>query len=225
MATETSKPKRSYSQIRDSLKTGDLMSFSGESPLDWMIRMEEDQPYTHVGMVIRDGDKLYFWDAPGGGDLFPDPYRGNAKHTGCRVADLDAILAYYMGPSGGEVALYWRQLSPALTAEQEAMLHTFIDLADGPPFPGDNISILPKAWGLGAGLVGSSSLGRLFDATIVGNFFCAQLVAESYMRMGLLPIAPDPANSYSPANMDSSDPKDLPLRNCALTTTEQLAYP
>ena len=223
-ADSASKP--TYTQIRDSLKTGDLLSFQGESNLlDWMIQWREGEPYTHVGMVVRDGDDLYFWDAPGGGEQFPDPYRGGQKHAGCRVANLDDLLAYYMAPDGGEVALYWRQLSPALTAEQEAMCHTFIDLADGMAFPGDDVPKELEMLGLGAGLIFSSSLGRTFKATIAGNFFCAHLVAETYMRMGLLPIAPWPSNSYSPANMDSSDPTKLPLRNCSLTKTQELAYP
>lgn len=120
--------------------------------------------------------------------------------------------------------MYWRQLAPALTPAQQAMLRTFIDLADGLPFPGQDIE-LPDLMGLGVGLALSAGLGRRFHGTIVGNFFCAHLVAESYMRMGLLPIAPNPANSYSPAYFNSTDPEELPLRNCTLSPTQQVSYP
>jgi hypothetical protein len=47
----------------------------------------EGAPYTHVGIVIRDGTNLWSWDAPGGGDTLPDPISKNPNQTGARVAD------------------------------------------------------------------------------------------------------------------------------------------
>ena len=73
-------------------------------------------------MVIEDGAGLYFWDAPGGGDCFPDPYAGdsdnriygkypNGVHPGCRVSVLDDVLAYYS--TKVDVDGFWlRQLAP-----------------------------------------------------------------------------------------------------------------
>lgn len=213
-----------YSQLRSQLKTGDILTFSGKSPLDWMIRFVEGEPYTHVGMVIRDGSNLYFWDAPGGGTLFPDPYKGGQSHTGCRVADLDKIMAYYMSP-GVELSVYWRQLAPAITPAQQASLLTFVNLADGMPFPGGDIN-LPDGLGLGFGLASSAAMGNAFHLTVAGYFFCAHLVAQSYMQLGVLPIAPFPANSYSPADFNSTTSKQLPLQaGWSLTPTQQVSYP
>lgn len=229
--TTTAQETIPYQQLRNTLKTGDLLSFEGDgSPLDWAIKFAESgAPYTHVGMVIKDGENLYFWDAPGGGNRFPDPYKGGEAHGGCRVADLDKLLEYYMG-EGGETQLFVRQLKAECTPEQQICLRTFIAQANGTPFPGDELT-LPKPFNLGAGLFLSVALGNAqerlgMNLTICGSFFCAHLVAESYMRMGLLPIHPWPANSYSPANFNSTDPAKLgpPLQDL-LGSTRKVFYP
>ncbi len=208
-------PVKSYKEIRDSLKTGDLFAFQGKSASDWMIQMAEGAPYSHVGMVYRDGDKLYFWDAPGAGRNFPDPITGTT-HSGCRVAPLDklsaatgeeGILDYYMSV---EVDLFVRQLAAPLERKQLAALEIFFHRASGAPFPGRDVR-LPAQFGPAAGLTLSYLLGLGLNLTLAGTFFCAQLIAETYMRMGLLPIAPYPANAYNPANFMSSSPEQLPL--------------
>jgi hypothetical protein len=222
-------PVKDYSQIRDSLKTGDVFAFQGQDELDWMIQLAEGQPFNHVGMVYRDGDNLYFWDAPGGGQQFPDPLT-HTTHAGCRVAPLDhltagpgqkGVLDYYMSE---EVALYSRQLVTPLTDEQLGALDIFFHVADGTPFPGQDVK-LPDEFGLGVGLALSFFIGNAFKATIAGNFFCAHLIAETYMRMGMLPIAPFPANAYSPADFMSTDQEQLPLiAPNALTDVVQVTY-
>ena len=87
-----------------------------------------------------------FGDAPGGGKQFPDPIT-NTTHAGCRVAPLDylsaapghqGVLDYYMSE---EVALYSRQLSTPLTSDQLAALGLFFGLADGLPFPGQDVNL------------------------------------------------------------------------------------
>jgi len=72
-----------YSQIRSQLQTGDLFTFEGHVPLDFMINLMEDGKYSHVGMVLRDqSNNLWFWDAPGVGEIFPDPYYPDGKAHG-----------------------------------------------------------------------------------------------------------------------------------------------
>lgn len=213
-----------YSQLRPTLKTGDLISFSGTAALDWMIRFAEGEPYTHVGMVIEDNGTLFFWDAPGGGKEFTDPYylapngQSGKPHAGARVAALDDLIPYYMTV---EVALYARQLTAPVTADQKAALMRFVSVADGTPFPGDWLKA-PDGLNLLAGLGLSSYLGIHWKATIAGNFYCAHLVAESFMRMGMMAIAPNPSNSYSPADFNAAG---LPLIGCALSPTVQVSYP
>ena len=95
-------PAEKYTAIRSQLNTGDLLAFEGLDSLDFMIKLLEEGSYSHVGMVLKDQDgELWFWDAPGGGCTFPDPYweekaPGKGPNTGCRIAKLDDLLAYYM---------------------------------------------------------------------------------------------------------------------------------
>ncbi len=214
-------PAVPWSQIAPTLKTGDIISFEGVDQLDWAIQFVEQQPYTHVGMVLRPTpDQFWFWDAPGGGDTFPDPVSGNPAQTGARVAAVNTVIPYYMTPAdkqgGGEVAMWVRQLKVPLTAAQAQSLLTFVTLADGTPFPQTTFPVSPR-WNLGFGFAESWMLGREFNATIAGSLFCAQLVAQSYMAAGLLPLYPKPANAYDPAMLMSQDPAVLPLIGNALT--------
>ena len=104
-------PSIAWADLVGNLNTGDILSFAGDNGLDYAIQMVEGQPYTHVGIVIKNGSDLWFWDAPGGGNLFPDPVSGNPAQTGARVADLNTIVSYYMSKAGGEVEMWVRQLN------------------------------------------------------------------------------------------------------------------
>jgi hypothetical protein len=202
-------------------KTGDIVTFEGTSPLDWAIQFAEGQPFNHVGMILELNDDLYFWDAPGGGDEFPDPFMNNQPHAGCRVANLDDLIAYYMEL---EVGMFYRQLTPALTTDQQGALSVFIPAVDGLPFPGQDWQ-LPDELNLGFGLAASFAVGNILKVTVAGSYFCAHLIADTYMHLGLLPVSPFPPNSYSPADFDDSTGAQLPLQNCTLGTVYQITYP
>lgn len=88
-------------------------------------------------MVLRDpiDAGLYFWDAPGGGTQFPDPYMGNKAHAGTRVADLTRLLEYYVTVE--QPTFTWRQLeSPAVSTEVYAGLKSWIQANLAVKFPG-----------------------------------------------------------------------------------------
>jgi hypothetical protein len=210
-------PSQSYTQIRSSLKTGDLFFFFGTSPAAVLIEdlesFAELPPYSHVGMVINDDGNLYFWDAPGSGDCFKDPYAsdpnnriyGNPVHTGCRVAPLDSLLAYYA--TVVEQPFQLRQLSAPVSADGFNALRTFIDRIDGLPFPNGPG---PKWFEEFSGLMANYLAGQEGMSVLYGTYFCAQLVADSYMHMGLLNMDEWPPNSYSPADFVRTD-KEMPF--------------
>ena len=139
-------PPQKYKDIESSLKTGDLFLFYGQSDAGILIEDLESiagmPPYSHVGMVINDQGNLYFWDAPGGGNTFPDPYGsdpnnriyGQTPQEGCcRVAALGDLLTYYA--TVVEQPFELRQLSAPVSAEAFAALRIFIDRVDGFGFP------------------------------------------------------------------------------------------
>ena len=203
-----------YPKIRGTLQTGDLLFFAGDNAVDIMIesldRAAGEAPYSHVGMVINDGGNLYFWDAPGGGNFFPDPYwcdpnnrihtLPSASHDGCRVAPLDPLLQYYTGLMPGNQ--FWlRHLGTTVSPTMFAALRIFIDRVDGLPFPAPMEIKLPANF----------AAGQERTTLFTGTYFCAQLVADSYMHMGLLSMDEYPPNSYSPGSFSSDDPTKLPL--------------
>ena len=217
-------PSKPYSQIRSQLGTGDIFFLHGTSPAGVLIEKLEElanwPPFSHVGMVINDNGDLYLWDAPGAGaDCFPDPYSsdhdnrtygwpGAPVHAGCRVSPLDAVLAYYSTkvdiPPGLKLPGFWlRQLAPAVTPDRFGALRRFVNRVDGMPFPtwfGKD----PDAQ-MESGLALSWGMGQDRGTPLFGTYFCAQLVADSYMHMGLLEMEVFPPNGYSPATFGMTD--------------------
>ena len=228
-------PAVKYSEIRSQLNTGDLLAFEGTDSLDFMIKLLEEGSYSHVGMVLKDASgELWFWDAPGGGKTFYDPYWTQpGQNKGCRVAKLDTLLAYYMTDMQLK-SFTWRQLTPSIPYGKGSPLDQFVGDLDGTPFPGDNCELPPLLAAmlmqllganyekdlpgvkLGLGLILTYLTGSLLRVPITGYTFCAQLVALTYMSANLLPPPGGPgdpalpANGYTPA-MFMDQPVPLPL--------------
>jgi hypothetical protein len=205
-------PSEPYPEVRPRLGTGDLLFLFGTSAEGVMVEQLENlaglPPYSHVGMVIKDGDDLYLWDAPGGGNCFRDPYaaddpdnRAHATpvHPGCRVSKLDEVLAYYATLVHDPPGFWLRQLTPHACEQKFAALRTFINRVDGLPFTAH------------LGRLGMNfAVGKIGGTLFFGTYFCSQLVADSYMRMGLLKMESRPPNAYSPATFAMTD-DTLPL--------------
>jgi hypothetical protein len=67
------------------------------------------------------------------------------------------------------------------------------------------------------GLIANYAAGREGGSVLYGTYFCAQLVADSYMHMGRLEMDGSPPNGYSPAAFGMDDALGrLPLVNVAL---------
>jgi hypothetical protein len=195
-------PARPYSSVRPELATGDLFFLHTTSTagqwIEWLERDADLPPFSHVGMVIKDDANLFFWDAPGGGDCFPDPYaddpdnrlHGSSVHPGCRVSVLDDVLAYYA--TKVDVPGFWvRRLKRPVTQEQFIALRRFINRVDGLPFPIE-FGYFELLRNFAAGQRGTTHQ--------FGTYFCSQLVAASYMHMGLLEMDARPPNAYAPGH-------------------------
>lgn len=223
-------PSTTYQAVRSQLGTGDLFFLHGKSDAGVMVenleKAEGWPPYSHIGMVIADEGNLFFWDAPGDGGLcFPDPYATdpdnriyekytNGVHPGCRVSVLDDVLAYYSTLITPDMPGFWlRQLQPAVTADRFGALRKFINRVDAMPFPTGPVTLPfglqlpPEVTGLGATFLAGNDRASFF----YGTYFCAQLVADSYMHMGLLDMELFPPNGYSPAAFTMDGTIRLPL--------------
>jgi hypothetical protein len=189
---------KALADVLKDANTGDILIFQGRStnPIDYCIQLEEGEPYTHSGMIVRQGNDLVFWDAPGEVDKLPDVFNGGAMPTGCRGAKLNDLLVEYMSV---EIGLFYRKLNSVPTPDQISALNVFIKSADGTPFPMQTPP-LPDNLNLGFGLIASYALGRK-HLTHAGSYYCAQLVVDSYIHMGMVNNREFPANAYSPADL------------------------
>jgi hypothetical protein len=218
---DASDPVVEYTAIESQLKTGDIFTFSGDDPLDFMIELiEGGKPYSHVGMVLRFPDKdtgeLFFWDAPGDGKTFPGPFISLLTPDagpGCRVAKIRDVMSFYMSVFPKQ-QFSWRSLESGVKKDQYDKLTAFIQKVNGTGFPSANIPNIPKLVNLALGMLKSYTKGTL-GVLVEGSYYCAQLIADTYIHMGLIDTTGGRnagiPNAYVPADFDSTDPEQLPL--------------
>lgn len=158
----------------DQFDTGDVFLFHGDFPISRLIEAVTGSRYSHVGMVFR------MPGAPAGRELF----LWHAATKKVMLMPLRAALKDYPEeqPWG---TFAWRKLTVERTLAMRHSLHDFMGEALGTPFPTDEGMMLHWL----EGQIGIDSGEK--------TFFCAQLVAETYKRMGLLPASPV-SNRYAP---------------------------
>jgi len=192
-----------YGNLRPNLQTGDLVLFHGLDLESAFIELLEHSPWSHVGMVIRLSclDYPLLWESTPL-HLLKDPLLLQAK-SGPRLVSLDDRLQMAL-----DLGLYnrfmVRQLKVSRSQNMLSALTEFIAEVHRLSYPG-NWEML-KDFLEGRLLSGSPETRR--------SFFCAELVAESYMRMELLPASP-PSNAYLPKDFSGQEHLTL-LRSASL---------
>jgi hypothetical protein len=179
-----------FQTIAPQLKTGDVILFHGTTDVSLIIDWITHSTFSHVGMVVRQGgqpgnDNLYIWQSF-------EPQHGVVYEP------LEAFLETYVhSETGASFAI--RQLSQPLGDPAVSALETFMPQVLGRPFP----TTLP--W------IAEYVLGNLGIATSQSTFYCSELVAQSFMNMGLLPPRPL-ATTYTPRSFSAAN-TTLPLAN------------
>ena len=176
-------------------RTGDLWLFRGRSIADHAIRAFTNAPVNHVGMaVVLDDLPPLMWHAELGKGL-QDVWTG--KHQrGVQLHDLREAVVQWMDRY--EQRGWLRQLSAPVTPAMEDALLKTIARMDGLPFPST------------MGLVGRVARGRLRRRAPAELAYCAEVVAEAYIGMGLLDGS-RPSNYYDPGKFWSGDDLELEL--------------
>jgi hypothetical protein len=129
------------------------------------------------------------WEATLDTDL-PDVVTHRVR-AGVKLYLLERWITYY----AGETAI--RPLQVERTAAMRAALLAFYEEARGRPYEQKRLQLLRAGRGR----------NRTKDLT---SFFCSELVAEAYQRMGLLPARP-PSNDYTPRDFSCERKDALPL--------------
>lgn len=181
----------SYDSIRGSLKTGDIVIFSGKSAVSNFIKLFSGGKWSHVGMVLRlkqFGDAVLLWESSTLSNIVDVETQTATK--GVQLVPMSQRVANY----DGDVAV--RPLNKAVTAK---MLHALAECRKAlsrKPYEAGEVELLKAAYD---GIGGKSSGEDL------SSLFCSELVAEAYQSMGLLPEYPKglPSNEYTPLDFSS----------------------
>jgi hypothetical protein len=174
-------------------RTGDIFLFRGRSAADHAIRAVTNSPVNHVGMVIALDDlPPLLWHAELGRSL-PDVWTGEHQR-GTQLHRLTDAVSTWQHRYGQRAWL--RPLDPDVSPEMEDEALRVVNELDGRTFP--RTRSLAKGW----------LEGRAHKKHDLEQLFCAEVVAITYERMGLLG-SKRPPNWYDPGKFWSGDRLEL----------------
>lgn len=182
-----------YARIRDQLKTGDLVLFSGRTIAARLVRACTGSRWSHIGMVVRlpeFADTPLLWEATRASKV-PDIHRGQF-FDGVQLVPLDAKVASYPG----EVAVR-RLIGVDSSRERRERIEALLEEWSDKPYR-NLVAKNLKAWVSGHEAVHISG----------GGGFCSELVAEAYKQLRLLPEG-KPSIRYVPSDFGPEAPLSL----------------
>lgn len=172
---------QAYENLRPSLKTGDVVLFSGKGGISTGIKWFTNSKWSHVGMVLKltEWDAVMLWESTTLSDI-ADVESGKER-KGVQIVPLSERVRKYKG----EVSI--RLLDIERTPEMLKELSLLRSEIKGRPYEKDKIELIKAAYDgpFGANKEDLSSL------------FCSEMVAEAYQRMGLLSEKKS-SNEYTP---------------------------
>lgn len=183
-----------YEELRPQLDTGDVVMMSATYVEDRIIEGLTGSPFSHIGMVVKKGEDLFFWEATPAGGLVCE--LDGQEHTGVRLVPLEALLAQYTARVSGQ--FFFRLLEVDRKPMMIDAFWSFANQVNKSPFAGD--------WTMFSEWVEGHVWPVPVDAKA---YFCAELTALTYRQMNLLPDQP-PANGYSPESFSMKNTQ-LPL--------------
>jgi hypothetical protein len=178
--------------VRDALATAgtcDVWLFRGHSGADRAIRVFTNSPVNHVAMVVALDDlPPLLWHTELGQSV--ESIWSGGHHRGAQLNRLDDALVAWTGRYGQRA--FVRQFDGEVTRTMEDALLRVINEYDGRPFPRTRR------------LVGKWLSGRLGREASEQAVYCAELLAITFTRMGLLDPR-TPANWFDPGKFWSGD--------------------
>lgn len=178
--------KNDYLMKRDLMNTGDVILFSGHGPISTGIKFGTGSLWTHVGMVIREGNMVLGWEST---TLKTQPDLDNGIiHSGVQICDLGRRIEEY----DGEVAM--RRLLDPITEREldqlEISRHTVINR----PYEQNIIELVKAAY--------DGPFGK--NKEDLSSIFCSELLAMYYKEIHRFPVNV-PSNEYIPKDFAGSE--------------------
>lgn len=173
----------------DLATTGDIWLFRGRKPNARFVQAATNSPVNHVAMAVAIGylpPLLWHTESTPSAD---DVWTGE-RRPGAQLQRLDQSVAVWSRRWGHQP--FVRKLTPAIDQATEEELLRVINEYSGRRFP--TARGLAKRW----------LLGRARRWAHPEEIFCAELIATTYQRMGLLEDR-KPPNWYDPGRFWSGD--------------------
>lgn len=181
-----------YNDIKDQMKTGDIILFGGQYKFSKMIELFTGSQFSHVGMVVRldDYSEPLLWEATTLSNL--KDIISDDTIEGPKLVDLHDRLADY----GKEVVPYEAPTfayHPLLLDRDGSMSKEVITLHN--ELHGHKeCSTELMTWDF--------IKGRFFNIEVPKDeVFCSELIALTYMRLGLI-AHKHPYNAYLPRDFE-----------------------
>lgn len=185
----TASKRISYSAMRPYLRTGDIVLCSGNTLFSRIVRRVTRSEWSHCGLIVEHPDtgELCIWESTTPTEV-ADLELGMPV-DGVQLVPMHERLRTYPG----HVAV--RRLDADRTREMLDALHEFRMESAGRPFDRDVFELLRAAFD-------SQAFGLEDNIEDLAKYFCSELLAEAYQRMGLLPPDP-PSNEYTPKDFST----------------------
>ena len=196
MTTYVMTPMTESMTLTDALaeaRSGDVWLFRGRSVADRAIRLFTNAPVNHVGVVLAiDNLPPLIWHAELGASM-PNVWTGD-RVRGAQLHHLERAVSVWTHRYGQDP--WFRQIDIDATTEMENAALAVVAEYSGRSFPSP--ASLAKHW----------LTGRVRRQVSLTDIYCAELVAVTYERMGLLGDE-RPPNWYDPGRFWSGDRLDL----------------
>ncbi len=179
----------SFDEAAALARTGDVWLFRGRSVADHAIRAVTNSPVNHVGMVVALDDlPPLLWHAELGRSI-PDAFTGRSQRGTQLHRLVDAAGQWH---HRYRQSAWVRQLDVDVTTEMEDAVLLAVEELNGRGFR--SARRLATGW----------LKGRVRRRAELEHLFCAEVVALTYQRMGLLGDE-RPSNWYDPGKFWSGD--------------------
>ena len=182
-------PAMTATEALATARTGDVWLFRGPSGADRAIRIFTNSPVNHVGMVVALDDlPPLLWHTELGQSV--ESVWSGDRHRGAQLNRLDGALTVWTEKY--KQLAFVRHFDGEVTREMEDALLRVVAEYEGRPFPRTRR------------LAGKWLAGRLRREASEQAVYCAELLAITYTRMGLLDSR-TPANWFDPGRFWSGD--------------------
>lgn len=178
---------RYYSEIRNELKTGDIVLFAGKSALSDVIRYSTLSKWSHCGLIVKlpEYDFLSLWESTPVADMIDlDSCR---RTKGVQLVPLSERVKHYSGGISVRL-LQGNELPNDAVARLMALRYRLRNI----PYEDSKMELLKAVY--------DGPLGD--NDEDLSSIFCSELLAEAYQCLGLLSSAV-PSNEYTPADFSA----------------------